>query len=313
MEELPKVLYILSVGHSGSTLLDILLSQLNAAFSCGELKHITWQWYREDNGIADEECICTCGKPFHDCALWSKVLNEISSKYQVESKQLPVSFLIKHLDDLSYFENNLRKKVIRKVYTELNYQQLWSKVFSSILFDEINRNNIFLYKAIANASNARYIIDSSKDTVRAKELSANYRDFFFPIILIRSIDGIVKSKYKSHHNRSEQIRAWREYYNKKVIPIIRGLKDSQFHVMSYEKLINKPTFELDRLARKLNAEFSSNVADPIDMKSLHLCAGNPMRLNSAVQIRESVELDEVELIKRLQQGGLDEAFVKRIK
>jgi len=42
-----KIVYILSVGHSGSTLLDMLLGQFPNIFSTGELKHLTWQLYRE--------------------------------------------------------------------------------------------------------------------------------------------------------------------------------------------------------------------------------------------------------------------------
>ncbi|MFW5804266.1 MAG: hypothetical protein ACOCWG_03435 [bacterium] len=38
-----KLIYIISTGHSGSTLLDILLGTFNNVFSTGEFRYFTWQ------------------------------------------------------------------------------------------------------------------------------------------------------------------------------------------------------------------------------------------------------------------------------
>ena len=68
-----KVIYILGSGHSGSTLLDLLLGSHSQIESVGEMK--TFQRCLSP-GAADPDDnyrICTCGTPFHECAYWQRV------------------------------------------------------------------------------------------------------------------------------------------------------------------------------------------------------------------------------------------------
>lgn len=63
----PVVLCIIGKGRSGSTLLDMMLGQIEGVFSTGELGRL-WEWgllggYR-----------CGCGHPLPDCPVWSAVV-----------------------------------------------------------------------------------------------------------------------------------------------------------------------------------------------------------------------------------------------
>lgn len=61
-----RVLFIGGWGRSGSTLLDRLLGQVPGVFSAGEVREV---WER--GCLQDRPC--GCGKPFHDCEVWSEV------------------------------------------------------------------------------------------------------------------------------------------------------------------------------------------------------------------------------------------------
>ena len=66
------VIYISGDGHSGSTLLDILLGSQKSVFSSGELNNIS----RE--GLLQE--YCSCDKQLGDCELWSDIFEKWLAK-----------------------------------------------------------------------------------------------------------------------------------------------------------------------------------------------------------------------------------------
>ena len=63
----PVVLYIAGPGRSGSTLLDLVLGQVDGVVSIGELRNL---WYAGFHGAWP----CGCGKPVTECPFWSAVL-----------------------------------------------------------------------------------------------------------------------------------------------------------------------------------------------------------------------------------------------
>ncbi|MBI3926773.1 MAG: hypothetical protein HY319_14630 [Armatimonadetes bacterium] len=66
-----KVLYILSRGRSGSTILDLALGTLDGFWSTGELRLLF------PFGMAGEQA-CACGSRVNQCALWSRVLAQVT-------------------------------------------------------------------------------------------------------------------------------------------------------------------------------------------------------------------------------------------
>lgn len=65
---LPRVIYIAGYGRSGSTLLDIVLSQESTVFSGGELRSI-------GTLLMESHSLCTCGLSFHQCPVWGKIFD----------------------------------------------------------------------------------------------------------------------------------------------------------------------------------------------------------------------------------------------
>ncbi len=63
-----KLIYIVSLGHSGSTLLDVLLNQHSKIQSVGEVTFYD-EWVRYDH-------LCSCGKPLKQCPFWLEAAAE---------------------------------------------------------------------------------------------------------------------------------------------------------------------------------------------------------------------------------------------
>jgi hypothetical protein len=67
-----KIIYIAGLGHSGSTILDMLLSTTRRAVGLGQV----WTVLREKRAISGAR-ICSCGAPAPQCDFWGPVINEL--------------------------------------------------------------------------------------------------------------------------------------------------------------------------------------------------------------------------------------------
>lgn len=224
-----KVIFILSVGHSGSTLIDISLGQFKNTFSTGELKHLTWQYYRKIENV-DSVQKCTCGEYFDKCQVWANVIKDLAEYRNVDINDVPQMVPIKYFDNFSYVKDYKKDKTIRYFYKRnLKYKIIPQIVFSSFL-KRINKNNICLYDSVfKNNNEIEYIIDSSKDIIRFNELRKQIE--VFPIILIRDINEIMKSKWVQ--KSKSKVIGWQNYYNRYILPIIKNMSDQDFHILSY--------------------------------------------------------------------------------
>ncbi len=301
-----KIIFILSVGHSGSTLLDIALGQFKNTFSTGELKHLTWQYYRKIKNI-DSVQKCTCGKYFDACVVWSAVIEDLAKFRDTDKKDVPERVPLKHFDSLSYFADFKKDKLLRYIYKwNLFYKIIPEHVFSYHL-KRMNENNEKLYESIFNADeNIEYIIDSSKDIIRFNELIK--RMDVFPIILIRDVNEIMQSKWVKASKR--KIKGWLNYYNKHIFPIVKRMNETDFHIISYEKFIENPNKCITELSKKINIDVSE-FKTTIPMKNFHVVAGNGMRYTDEVNIRQKpINLEELK--KSLSDVNLKRFYIDRV-
>lgn len=132
-----KVLYIMGSGRSGSTLLDLILGEIDGFFSTGELSSL---WNR---GLQIEDWQCGCGLRLVHCPFWEDVLE------RVDLRETPEEIV------------DWQRRIIRERYT----WKLLSTRQAGRSWPEKNRYVSVvqrLYEAVAATSGARVIIDSSK-------------------------------------------------------------------------------------------------------------------------------------------------------
>jgi len=301
-----KIIFILSVGHSGSTLLDIALGQFKNTFSTGELKHLTWQYYRKIENI-DSVQKCTCGEYFDACKVWSKVIDDLATFRNVDIKDVPELVPIKYFDSLSYFTHFKKDKILKYIYKWNVFHKIIPEKIISYKLNKVNENNKILYQSIFNHNpNIDYIIDSSKNIIRFNELRKKMA--VFPIILIRDINEVMKSKWVKASDTT--IKSWLNYYNVHVLPIIEKMNEKDFHIISYEKFIDNPQKCIEDLSLKIDIDANA-FSTSIPMENYHIVAGNGMRYTDEVKIKQKT-LNLTELKQSLTQVGLNKFYIDRL-
>lgn len=181
---MPVIIYIVGVGHSGSTLLDLLLGSHSKAFSVGELVALstTGRKMRQQRVLGRP---CDCGAPTKlECPIWSEVDRQLQQACGTSLGTIEVE--------------------------SADPEQ----------FRTVNRA---IYDAIAEASGQPYIIESSKRTSRFERLVEAGFDVR-PIHILREPHGVVAShlrkgrdwrapcwSYARHAVRTRRLLAGRDF------------------------------------------------------------------------------------------------------
>lgn len=296
------------MGHSGSTLIDMVLGQFHNVVSTGELKHLTWQLFRELRGDNDSQGTCTCDQKFAECVFWKRVFDDIANQLNCTLEEIPSELQIKYFDHLSFFHDSLRLKFFRKLYKIFLRYHINPHSIFSLAFTKINKNNQFLYETISRVSKKQYIVDSSKDVIKYNEL----RKFIniFPIILIRQPENILTSQHLQNTDRRRFFKNWVNYYHQ-LLPVIHKLNEEDFHIISFEKFINHPESIIIDLSKKIDIN-PDLFQEEFETRGMHLAAGNPMRYQKKIKIAKR-ELDQQKFDTFLAKGYLDDFFINRMK
>lgn len=85
-----KVIYILGAGHSGSTLLDLMLGSHSSIESLGEIKNFS-AYMGSGSRLSDDQKRCTCGVHVRECLYWQRMLQALektmgTSRISLEEK-----------------------------------------------------------------------------------------------------------------------------------------------------------------------------------------------------------------------------------
>nr|MBA3584698.1 sulfotransferase [Gemmatimonadota bacterium] len=136
-----KVLFIMGVGRSGSTILDNLLGELDGFFSLGEVDKL---WLE---GLI-REGKCGCRAPVEECKLWSAVLSAVFDGTQGPRD---VERIVRWQMETLRVKNTWR--LLRQETDRLSG---WESLDAYVRV--LNR----LYDALARVTGARVLVDSSK-------------------------------------------------------------------------------------------------------------------------------------------------------
>jgi hypothetical protein len=82
-------IYIVGRGHSGSTLLELLLGGHHDLVSVGELQKLSLQIARRDKPYPG---LCSCGRRPYDCDRWRAVIDAVRRDHGVDLVSEPFAF-----------------------------------------------------------------------------------------------------------------------------------------------------------------------------------------------------------------------------
>ncbi len=290
-----KVVSVLSAGHSGSTLCDILMGTIPGVFSTGECIYFPWQLHRDGNVCEKKQDLCSCGNKFSECDTWKKIVDIINGEVGYDLFSDPFSFEMVMLRSPIYGRPPGILKKIKRVLLLLEMERLSVPGIAhhfiiGQLSQQLNNNWLF-YDSIGKSAGVSHIVDSSKDILRAKLLYQQRPGDVFAVILMRDILGVAASCQKRGKDPFEEAEKWVTLY-RQFLRILSKTKHMRVKVIHYEQLAEKPETVREELAQFLGLPLPQSPLK-INTREFHLIAGNPMRYKGNIKIRYDDSWKEV--------------------
>lgn len=282
-----NVVFLLSHGHSGSTILDMILGSNPDVFSTGELKYLPWQVWRDGKVCELGQDYCTCGQTFKNCLFWNKVLIDLSNSSNIDIFEKPLGYKISFLDANKFNSNTIVNKIEKKIgtYSCLKSKHL-KKLYQIRFAKDINRN-IHIYNSILKNSDSKYVMDSSKDIFRYLMLSNSINNPKL-IILIRNLKGVANSYIKlGNKNINTLIKNYLNYYNYRVYNIIKKLNPNDYKIVHYEKIMENTEQKISEIEKYLNVQITGG--KNLNKTPYHIVAGNPTRYSKSIFLKPDLK------------------------
>ncbi|MFK7946482.1 MAG: sulfotransferase [Saprospiraceae bacterium] len=265
-----KIIYILGVERSGSTLLNIILGNDDHIASFGELQYFPEAVLKNHMAYQDVN--------IKESIFWSNIINEFEVKFGT---------------DIFLEYQNLRIKYER--WRSIPMLLLHKLLKKKTLFSYWEYND-FLIDQLQKRTNKEYVCDSSKNYPRYLALLLSNQYKFYPILIIRSVYGYVWSKKKHSINNGnsdkkqnlfKSIIFWNS--DNLLFLIIRLFNIKKIPIVKYEDFATTPENTLNRLEQVFNLNLKS-VKKHIKEKNIftikNTIAGNySLRLKNKISIK----------------------------
>ena len=245
-----RILYILSSGHSGSTLTDLILGSHSNIESAGEVE----KYWKLSSGIflsGDEtRKMCACMKSVDKCKYWKRVNEEVSKRHSTSV-------------DVSHSENE---------FEIMNYS-----LVESIL--KVSGKSVFCDSS-KSISRLERLLESELFNVEIIHLVRDPRATGYSI----KRKGIRKDDTE-RYNFSGEIKDWKARNNL----FLRKFSNLQnYYSVRYEDLVDAPEKTVSDLMSQLNIPYEPQQLRYWEHTQHNIC-GNRMRLSTSKGIKKDNE------------------------
>lgn len=272
-----RYIYICAAGHSGSTLLDLLIGSHSNVESLGEITQLP-------KNIA-LNTTCMCGLPVRTCGFWNAVLDSMKHKTGVNFSSRPYALNLGFINAKVIIDKarqtpiyNLKRMIYRvTAYLDLAYGPGWMKDVSVL-------NNLLVYDTVMDVQGVNYIVDSSKDYLKGVKLYRNYPKRTKIILLARDGRGVFYSSLKRGRSRKNSLRPWVQYYRHALTVIHRHIPESDYLVIKYEDIAMHTDRELRKICDFVGLAYEPKMIDFLKPPH-HITNGNNMRFASTSEIK----------------------------
>jgi hypothetical protein len=284
-----KLVYIVSAGHSGSTLLDLVAGSIPGCFSTGELTKLPWQLFRKESAQpgASKQKLCSCGQGFHECRTWTTIIDALGAERGINVFDSPFDFKINLLHNKRPEQSPLAlERGYRALFWLANRYACLAPVIPLYrkCLSRKTENNWLLFDTISNCLGAKFIVDSSKSIERFSFLHDRRPTDTFLILLKRDIRAVAFSEMKRGFDPVKKAEGWVRLYNR-IHTILRNMPDLKYIHIQYEDLASDPVGERFRISRFIGVDDIEKTFQ-IDTRKTHIVSGNQVRHNGIIEIRE---------------------------
>lgn len=270
--------FICSAGHSGSTLLDMMLGSHSTAESLGELINLPMDMALNRG--------CACGSAMHDCNLWPEVMRRMGVDPMGDPYGLNLGYALAKVGDAK------RTSALHKLFTRpkiaMRYYQLrYGLPFMNALtpgFTQGISNTLAVYDHVRALTGKRVIVDSTKHYVRAVSLYLAQPDTTRVVVLVRDGRGVFYSNLKRGFGRDFSLRAWHDHYAH-ALALLDKLVPAQYRTLvRYEDMVTNAGSTLSKLCDFLEMEFEPSMLD-FRTVTHHNVNGNDIKFKSTSELR----------------------------
>jgi hypothetical protein len=265
----PKVLYIAGSSRSGSTLLDLLLGELDGYVATGELRNL-WGY-----GLV-EGWLCGCREPIRSCPFWTSVLEQagldgVDPAWVDETQRQHVRLRLRPLVRIWLF----RRFGLRLPPRLASYRKLMAD----------------LYGGVVAASGARVVVDSSKRPVNVMLLAACDDVDLFVLHLVRDPRAVANSWRRERENPANPTGKGTKVFhplvtgarwlgwNAVIQAVVRRWLGPRYMRLRYEELAQDPANFLSRITTMVEGKTRSASAFLEGMRAKlgpnHTAVANP--------------------------------------
>jgi len=270
-------LYILAAGHSGSTLLNLILGSHSRAVAVSELTNLPVNIARNE--------VCTCGQALHDCAFWRAVAAQIESQRGIDILEEPTRF------DLGYIDaprGPYRGPPAYRAAWKLRRIALYASIVTGVplpafmrhRFDRGMRNRLALYDAVRAVSGASVVVDASKEYLQGVTLQRWRPTQAQLILLVRDGRAVFYSNLKRGFGRAVSLDSWLNYWRNTLAVVTAGADPARVRTLHYENLAADPEKQVRAVCDFAGLDYEPGMLD-IGSKQHHVTSGNNMRFNKS--------------------------------
>lgn len=275
MKERIPLLYVLSSGRSGSTLLDLLLGAHPNLWSVGELQILPWE-------LEEHRAPCGCGQHLNACDFWNSVLNDLrESGVDLDGGPLP----LRHFRNAHGFGQVLRKDHLRSLWGgQLTPQQ--RRLANS--YGELNHAVLDAVRnraGVLRPTGIQWMVDASKDPYRLAYLVESGLFDVRVVHLVKDPRAFVHSMTRADEQleRSRVLRfslRWGVENRLMRRYLQAGLPTDQWRGVRYEDLAARPAETLAELFTWLGVDPQFPAHEAFRESESHAVSGNQMRWQS---------------------------------
>lgn len=296
-----QLVFILSSGRSGSTVLSKFLGMNSQAFALSEPKY--FDKVITSNTMPDN--LCSCENKLNDCLFWQSVITEL------KKKNIDVNSF--HTSKFNFINSRKWFSKIFKYITLFIYYATGIIIYRDNYFKQI-QNQAQLFKIIDSISDKSVYIDASKDYVRALFLSRLLReefDFKF-IILFREPLANVFSKMKKQAEVSigSNIISFKKQENQSIEAAVLEWKSvsrnfiflnkifrTRASKIIYEDFADNPKRVFQKMVNEINLKWEDSMLN-LNQSGHHMISGNLSRINAKNIRKPSIEFNNLSLKER---------------
>jgi hypothetical protein len=270
-DERLRLLYVASIGRSGSTLLELLLAAHPAIATVGEL-HL-WPHELRPGG---RHLPCACGQDVTSCPFWIEVARRVD----------PLGAPPPQIDAFRERHEAGRTLRLRRLRDVLRAGDLGGRADVATYAANNERAYRAYLDVTAESTGQRpsFLVDASKDVYRLAWLAGSGRFDVTVLHVVRDPRGFVSSERANLD--AEGARLWRlaarkgaawSVHNQLVRWAARSMGRERYVHVPYEALAGDPAGTLAGIGRVIGRDLGREQVDGFRTVGGHAIGGNPMR------------------------------------